>query len=46
MRFIGREHSGIDDARNTAKLAYRFVKDGGTLKLTTDLNRYVLVNTV
>lgn len=45
MRFIGREHSGIDDSRNIAKLAYRFAQDGAPLKLTKDLKPFLVFNT-
>lgn len=34
LQFEGREHSGIVDARNTAKLAERMVLDGCVLKIT------------
>lgn len=47
IKFEGRQHSGIDDATNTAYLALRMVRDGCVLKatksliLSTDLcNRY------
>lgn len=32
MNFEGREHSGIEDARNTARLVWRMVKDGCLLQ--------------
>ncbi|CAE1319983.1 ERI2 [Acanthosepion pharaonis] len=32
--FQGREHSGVDDARNTACLAWRMIQDGCVLKIT------------
>jgi ERI1 exoribonuclease 2 len=34
MRFEGRQHSGIDDARNTVRLCHRLVCDGCVLKIT------------
>nr|XP_023670792.1 ERI1 exoribonuclease 2 isoform X3 [Paramormyrops kingsleyae] len=37
--FSGREHSGLDDARNTAHLAWRMITDGCVLKLTKTLDR-------
>uniref|UniRef100_A0A3B1IKK6 ERI1 exoribonuclease 2 n=1 Tax=Astyanax mexicanus TaxID=7994 RepID=A0A3B1IKK6_ASTMX len=39
IQFSGREHSGLDDARNTARLAWRMVTDGCVLKVTKSLNR-------
>ncbi|XP_037032978.1 ERI1 exoribonuclease 2-like [Bradysia coprophila] len=38
MIFKGREHSGIDDARNIARLACRLVRDGAPISITTDLS--------
>ncbi|KAI8797038.1 ERI1 exoribonuclease 2 isoform X2 [Biomphalaria glabrata] len=32
--FDGREHSGLDDARNTAKLAWRMICDGCIMNIT------------
>ncbi|XP_059835085.1 ERI1 exoribonuclease 2 isoform X1 [Hypanus sabinus] len=37
--FSGREHSGLDDARNTARLAWRMICDGCTMKITKSLDR-------
>lgn len=34
IMFQGREHSGVDDARNTACLAWRMIQDGCVLKIT------------
>ncbi|KAK3599310.1 hypothetical protein CHS0354_028675 [Potamilus streckersoni] len=34
ISFQGREHSGLDDARNTAKLAWRMMCDGCVMKIT------------
>ncbi|KAI4893591.1 hypothetical protein NFI96_019286 [Prochilodus magdalenae] len=39
IQFSGREHSGLDDARNTARLAWRMMTDGCVLKVTKSLNR-------
>lgn len=44
MLFEGREHSGIDDARNIARLATRMVKDGATLTITKDLKPFMVFN--
>ena len=37
LSFSGREHSGLDDAANTARLALKFVADGHLLRLTRDV---------
>lgn len=37
MDFEGRQHCGLDDARNTAKLAGRMINDGVFLRKTTSL---------
>ncbi|XP_069726388.1 ERI1 exoribonuclease 2 isoform X2 [Phaenicophaeus curvirostris] len=39
MVFIGREHSGLDDSRNTARLAWRMICDGCVLKVTKSLDK-------
>ncbi|XP_028977896.2 ERI1 exoribonuclease 2 [Esox lucius] len=39
IKFSGREHSGLDDARNTAHLAWRMMKDGCVMKITRSLER-------
>ncbi|KAG7492031.1 hypothetical protein MATL_G00009790 [Megalops atlanticus] len=39
LEFSGREHSGLDDARNTAHLAWRMITDGCLMKVTRSLNR-------
>ncbi|XP_067912574.1 ERI1 exoribonuclease 2 [Heterodontus francisci] len=36
--FSGREHSGLDDARNTARLAWQMICDGCTMKITKSLD--------
>ncbi|XP_060606663.1 ERI1 exoribonuclease 2-like [Ruditapes philippinarum] len=40
IEFQGREHSGVDDARNTAKLAFRMIKDGCQMKVTKTLKTH------
>ncbi|CAH1254648.1 ERI2 [Branchiostoma lanceolatum] len=37
IEFEGREHSGIEDARNTAKLAWRMMGDGCVMQITKSL---------
>ncbi|XP_030599669.1 ERI1 exoribonuclease 2 [Archocentrus centrarchus] len=39
IQFSGREHSGLDDARNTAQLAARMMRDGCIMKITRSLER-------
>ncbi|XP_068765015.1 ERI1 exoribonuclease 2 [Struthio camelus] len=39
MAFAGREHSGLDDSRNTARLAWRMICDGCVLKVTKSLDK-------
>ncbi|KAK2818349.1 hypothetical protein Q7C36_022282 [Tachysurus vachellii] len=39
IEFSGREHSGLDDARNTARLAWRMISDGCMMKITKSLSR-------
>ncbi|NXV91195.1 ERI2 exoribonuclease, partial [Calonectris borealis] len=39
MAFAGREHSGLDDSRNTARLAWRLICDGCVLKVTKSLDK-------
>ncbi|KAF5301515.1 hypothetical protein FQR65_LT08818 [Abscondita terminalis] len=39
MKFIGREHCGLDDAQNTALLAGKMAKDGVLLYITKDLSQ-------
>ncbi|KAK2141535.1 hypothetical protein LSH36_1086g00008, partial [Paralvinella palmiformis] len=38
LTFEGREHSGIIDARNTARLAYRMICDGCVLNITKTMS--------
>lgn len=46
IEFSGREHSGLDDARNTAHLAWRMICDGCVMKITKSLNRQVPVKRI
>ncbi|XP_062444395.1 ERI1 exoribonuclease 2 [Rhea pennata] len=39
ITFAGREHSGLDDSRNTAHLAWRMICDGCVLKVTKSLDK-------
>ncbi|XP_069386844.1 ERI1 exoribonuclease 2 [Paralichthys olivaceus] len=39
IKFSGREHSGLDDSRNTAQLAARMMRDGCVMKITRSLER-------
>ncbi|NXS52273.1 ERI2 exoribonuclease, partial [Brachypteracias leptosomus] len=39
IAFAGREHSGLDDSRNTAHLAWRLICDGCVLKVTKALDK-------
>ena len=39
LSFSGREHSGLDDAANTARLALRIAADGHLLRLTRDVEK-------
>ena len=34
MMFVGREHSGIDDAKNTARLVFKMICDGHCFRVT------------
>ena len=47
LSFEGREHSGIEDARNTAKLVVRMFQSGCPLNITAtkDENSSTLANT-
>ncbi|KAK2571589.1 ERI1 exoribonuclease 2 [Acropora cervicornis] len=38
IQFTGREHSGLDDARNTARLAWRMISDGCLMQITKSLD--------
>ncbi|XP_061456355.1 ERI1 exoribonuclease 2 isoform X2 [Rhineura floridana] len=37
--FAGREHSGLDDSRNTARLAWKMIYDGCVMKITKSLEK-------
>ncbi|NXC15884.1 ERI2 exoribonuclease, partial [Corythaeola cristata] len=39
IAFAGREHSGLDDSRNTARLAWRLICDGCVLRVTKSLDK-------
>ncbi|XP_047434771.1 ERI1 exoribonuclease 2 [Mugil cephalus] len=39
IQFSGREHSGLDDSRNTARLAAKMMRDGCVMKITRSLER-------
>ncbi|OXB72745.1 UNVERIFIED_CONTAM: hypothetical protein H355_009926 [Colinus virginianus] len=39
LAFVGREHSGLDDSRNTARLAWRMICDGCVLKITKTMDK-------
>ncbi|XP_037363396.1 ERI1 exoribonuclease 2 isoform X2 [Talpa occidentalis] len=39
IEFSGREHSGLDDSRNTAFLAWKMIRDGCIMKITRYLNK-------
>ncbi|NXC38347.1 ERI2 exoribonuclease, partial [Penelope pileata] len=39
LAFTGRQHSGLDDSRNTARLAWRLICDGCVLKITKSLDK-------
>ncbi|XP_078521214.1 ERI1 exoribonuclease 2 [Lissotriton helveticus] len=39
ITFSGREHSGLDDSRNTARLAWRMICDGCMMKITKSLDK-------
>ncbi|KAM9305526.1 ERI1 exoribonuclease 2 [Gastrophryne carolinensis] len=39
IEFSGREHSGLDDSRNTARLAWRMICDGCVMKITKSLEK-------
>lgn len=39
IEFLGREHSGLDDSRNTALLAWKMIKDGCLMKITRSSNK-------
>lgn len=40
IKFVGRPHNGLDDARNTAVLAWKMHNEGSYLRITKDLNQH------
>lgn len=44
--FRGREHSGIDDARNIARLAHVMAKEGAPIAITKDLKPFIVFNKI
>ncbi|XP_072798808.1 ERI1 exoribonuclease 2 isoform X5 [Vicugna pacos] len=42
IQFLGREHFGLDDSRNTALLAWKMIRDGCLMKITRSLNKNLL----
>lgn len=42
LSFVGREHSGIDDARNIGILALKIANDGALLNITKDLKPFIV----
>lgn len=44
LEFVGRPHSGLDDARMTALLAHKLHKEGAFLRITKDMNHYSKIN--
>lgn len=38
IKFSGRQHSGLDDARNTARLTWRMIQDGCVMNVTKSLD--------
>ncbi|XP_029424506.1 ERI1 exoribonuclease 2 isoform X5 [Nannospalax galili] len=39
IEFSGREHSGLDDSRNTALLAWKMIRDGCLMKITKSFSK-------
>ncbi|XP_042545712.1 ERI1 exoribonuclease 2 isoform X1 [Dipodomys spectabilis] len=39
IEFSGREHSGLDDSRNTALLAWKMIRDGCLMKITRTIHK-------
>ncbi|XP_065369852.1 3'-5' exonuclease Snipper-like isoform X3 [Calliphora vicina] len=37
LKFVGKEHSGLDDAKNTAAFTLKLLKQGVPLKITNDM---------
>lgn len=44
LEFVGRQHSGIDDARMTALLAHKLHKEGAYFRITKNMNHYAKLN--
>lgn len=44
LEFEGREHSGIDDARNIARLAFRMAVNGIQYEITKDLRPHITLH--
>ncbi|XP_063708046.1 3'-5' exonuclease Snipper [Culicoides brevitarsis] len=44
LKFVGKPHSGIDDARNLARLVTKMKKDGAKFSITKDTAPYQAVN--
>lgn len=44
LTFIGKPHSGIDDARNLSRLIQKMKQDGATFHITKDTAQYQAVN--
>lgn len=44
IEFEGRPHSGIDDARNIAQLAYRMAVNGIQYEITTDMRPHIVLH--
>jgi inhibitor of KinA sporulation pathway (predicted exonuclease) len=44
LEFEGQPHSGIDDARMTARLAYKLHREGSYLRVTKDMNHFSTIN--
>lgn len=44
LEFVGRPHSGLDDARMTALLASKLHKEGAFFRITKDMNHYAKLN--
>uniref|UniRef100_A0A8C0WPW4 ERI1 exoribonuclease 2 n=1 Tax=Castor canadensis TaxID=51338 RepID=A0A8C0WPW4_CASCN len=39
IEFSGREHSGLDDSRNTALLAWKMIRDGCLMRITRTIHK-------
>lgn len=44
MNYIGRPHSGIDDARNISRLTHKMAKQNAQFVITKDLKPYIIFN--